>query len=353
MSFLLTSTRTIKLFFAHSNSRDDEKLRVKLEPHLSSLQPLRVSINWHKSQTLAGKDWKQESYSHLNTSQVIVLLVSPDFLAAEDCRNITKRAMERHNAGKACIIPVKLRPIDNWQATPFSKLQCLPKNGEPVTSRFWARQDDAFVDIVGNIRAEVENLEKEQRQLQLIREQQKAAIFASINRFFSNQSFRRIIRDIKLPTRSVGIAASMIAVVAFVRFCSPSSETQVENFLAEGQNKFERGDYQEAFESYNKALEIEPKNIEAYIGRGNARSYLKDYKAAIQDYTRVISLSPESADAYMNRAVVRCTLGDKQGTIKDYQKAANLYAKQGATDQRKQALNRLKNLQQCGARSSN
>ncbi len=53
MSFLPTSTRTIKLFFAHSSSRDDEKLRVKLESHLSSLEPLRVNINWHKSQTLA------------------------------------------------------------------------------------------------------------------------------------------------------------------------------------------------------------------------------------------------------------------------------------------------------------
>ncbi len=67
MSFLLTSTRTIKLFFVHSNSRDDQKLRVKLELHLSSLEPLRVSINWHKSQRLAGRDWKQESYQHLNT----------------------------------------------------------------------------------------------------------------------------------------------------------------------------------------------------------------------------------------------------------------------------------------------
>ncbi|MBW4450782.1 MAG: tetratricopeptide repeat protein [Spirirestis rafaelensis WJT71-NPBG6] len=263
----------------------------------------------------------------------------------------------------------------------------LPRNGQPVTSRSWARQDEAFVNIVENIRVEVEKLEEEQRQQQQIREQQKAAIFASINRFFSNQSFGRFIRDINLPTRSVGIAASVIAVVGFVKFCSPSSETQVENLLTQGKNKFERGDYQAAnedytkamkinsrnlqaylgrgkahfylqddkaaAEDYTKAIKIDPKNIEAYIGRGNARSYLKNYKAAIQDYTRVISLSPESANAYMNRAVIRCTLGDKQGTIKDYQKAANLYAKQGGRDKRKQVLNRLKNLQQCGARSSN
>jgi TIR domain len=120
MSFVLTSTRTIKLFFAHSSSSKDEKLRKGLESHLkSSLHTPEVVINWHQSQSLTGRDWKQKSYPRLNTAHVIVLLVSPDFLAADDCRNITERAMERQNAGKAHVIPVKLRPIDNWQATPF------------------------------------------------------------------------------------------------------------------------------------------------------------------------------------------------------------------------------------------
>ncbi|RAM51979.1 MAG: hypothetical protein C6Y22_08655 [Hapalosiphonaceae cyanobacterium JJU2] len=344
MFFFLRNSRAIKIFFVHSNSRDDEKLRVKLETHLSSLQLPKESIKWHSSQTPAGRDWKKESYQHINTVQVIVLLVSPDFIKMDDCRNMTKRAMERHNTGKARVIPVKLRRIDNWQAQPFGNLQYLPRNGEHVTSRFWPRQDDAFVDIVENIRAEIEKLEEEQRQQQLIRKQQKDAKIATIQNFISNQSFERKI-----------IAASMIAfvVVALVVFFSrPSSERQVENLLTQAQNKYDKGEYQGATEDYTKAIDIAPNNVEAYIGRGNAHAYLKNYKAAMNDYTQVIRLAKEEADAYMNRAVVRCALGDKQGTIQDYQKAASLYGKQGATNERKQALDRLQNLQQCLPHSS-
>lgn len=388
MSFLLTSTRTIKLFFAHSNSPYDEKLRKNLKSHLSSLQPLKVSINWQKNQKLPGRDWKQESYQHLNTSQMIVLLVSPDFLAADDCRNITRRAMEQHNAGKASVIPVKLRPIDNWQATPFGHLQCLPYNGEPITSRFWPRQDDAFVDIVGNIREEVEKIQEDQRQLQLIQDQQKAEIFASINRFISKYSLNRIIRGRNVPIFSVGIAASVIGIAVLLGFCNSSPEMQVNNLLSQGQDKLDRRDYQGASEDYTQAIQIAPKNINAYIKRGHAHHFLKDYQAAIKDYTQAIKivptnvtayikrgdaqyslkkyqaaiddytkairLSPDSVDAYKNRGFVyEKNLQNKQEAIKDYKKLATIYKKQGATDKYKKTTYKIQKLQQRKPQSSN
>ncbi|MEH2466973.1 tetratricopeptide repeat protein [Nostoc sp.] len=388
MSLLLTSTITIKLFFAHSNSRDDKKLREKLEPHLSSLEPLRVIINWYKGQTLTGRDWKKESYQHLNTSQLIVLLVSPDFLTADDCKNITRWAMKRHNAGQAYVIPVKLRPIDNWQATPFGHLQCLPYNGEPITSRFWPRQDDAFVNIVEKIREEVEKIQEDQRQLQLIREQQKSDFFASINRWISNHSLNRIIRGINLWTFSLGIAASVIGVTALLGFCSYSSQMQVNNLLSQGQDKLNRQDYQgaskdyteaikiapkninayikrghahhflkdyqAAIKDYNQAIQIAPKNVQAYIKRGDARYSLKKYQAAIDDYTKAIRLSPDSVDAYKNRGFVyEKNLQNKQEAIKSYQKAATLYKKQGATDKYKKIIYKIQKLQQKKPQSSN
>ncbi|MEH2303718.1 tetratricopeptide repeat protein [Nostoc sp.] len=335
MSFLLTSTKTIKLFFAHSSSRDDEKLRVKLESHLSSLEPLKVDINWYKKQTLAGRDWKQESYQHLNISQVIVLLVSPDFLSADDCRKIMRRAMELHNAGKACVIPVKLRLIDNWQATPFGHLQSLPDNGEPITSKSWPRQDDAFVNIVGNIRQEVEKIQEEQRQLELIREQKKSEIFASINRFISNHFINRIISGINIPTFSVG-AASIIGVLVLLGFCNYSPKIQINSLLIQGQDKLDRHDYQGASEDYTQAIQIAPKNTDAYIKRGDARYSLKDYQGAIKDYTQAIQIAPKNINAYIERGHIRHVLKDYQAAIKDYTQAikidpkkVNAYIKRG------------------------
>ncbi len=257
---------------------------------------------------------------------MIVLLVSPDFLAADDCKNITRWAMERDNAGKACVIPVKLRPIDNWQATQFGHLQYLPDNGEPITSRFWARQDDAFVNIVGNIREEVEKRQEEQRQLQLIRDQQKSEIFASINRFVSNHSINRIIPGINIPTFSVG-AASIIGVLVLLGFCNYSPEIQVNSLLTQGQDKLDRRDYQGASEDYTLVIQIAPKNIDAYIKRGDVRYSLKDYQGAIKDYTQAIQIAPKNINAYIKRGKTRHFIKNYQGAIKDYNQAIQIVPK--------------------------
>jgi hypothetical protein len=61
-----------------------------------------------------------------------------------------QRAIERHQAGEARVIPILLRPVD-WAGAPFSQLEVLPKNHQPVTT--WASQDEAFREIAEGIRA--------------------------------------------------------------------------------------------------------------------------------------------------------------------------------------------------------
>ncbi|WP_158054542.1 tetratricopeptide repeat protein [Scytonema sp. HK-05] len=270
--------------------------------------------------------------------------------------------MKLYNTGKALVIPVKLRQIDHWEATPFRDLQPLPINGEPVDNRrFWINQNEAFVNIAQGIREEIEKLEQEQRQRQFTIAEQ-AAIFAPINSLISNQFFQRIIRSPNISTRSVPIAVGVLAVtaLAFYNFSaknpaesffnqgeqksekSYSQQNQAKNFFNQGKKKSGNGQYLGAVKDYNQAIQIDPNYTDAYIGRGDAHYFLKDYEAAIEDYTQVIRLVPDLADAYMIRAIARCELRDKQGAIKDNREAATLYAKQGATAKHNKALKRLK-----------
>ncbi|MHB8714073.1 MAG: hypothetical protein ACYC9T_17395, partial [Trichloromonadaceae bacterium] len=77
-------------------------------------------------------------------------LVSSDFLSSDYCYDIEmKRAMERHSAEEARVIPVILRPCD-WHDAPFGKLLATPPDGKPVT-RF-PTLDDAFVMVVADIK---------------------------------------------------------------------------------------------------------------------------------------------------------------------------------------------------------
>jgi len=78
-------------------------------------------------------------------------------MASNYCYDIEmQRAIERHDAGNARVIPIILRPCD-WKGSPFSKLQILPKDGKPVTQ--WSDRDSAFLNVVEGIRRAVDTLQ--------------------------------------------------------------------------------------------------------------------------------------------------------------------------------------------------
>jgi hypothetical protein len=100
---------------------------------------------------LPGDDRAQVINDRLNSADIILLLISADSISDHTCYDIEiNRAMERHQAGEASVIPILLRPVD-WQGAPFSQLPVLPKNQQPVTS--WSDRDAAFQEIAEGIRA--------------------------------------------------------------------------------------------------------------------------------------------------------------------------------------------------------
>lgn len=81
---------------------------------------------------------------------------------------------------------------------------------------------------------------------------------------------------------------------------------------------------EEAIAGFNKALELDPKNLTAYGNRGVAKANLGRSDEAIADYDRVLELDPNYAKAYMNRGVARARLGQHQEAIADLDKAIDL-----------------------------
>ncbi|MCF4967557.1 GUN4 domain-containing protein [Nostoc sp. CMAA1605] len=163
---------SFKLFFSYSHK--DETLRDELAYHLSILEKQGVISSWHDREIRAGEQWHDQISDNLNTADIILLLVSAYFLASNYCWDVeVKKAIERHDKGEACVIPVILRPVD-WTGAPFAKLQALPKNAEPVMSRNWHSQDEAFADVARGIRAAVEKRKQERAKLQHKQQEAKA-----------------------------------------------------------------------------------------------------------------------------------------------------------------------------------
>lgn len=144
----------VQIFYSYSHK--DESLRKRLENHLAILQRQGLITGWHDRMIGAGREWKGEIDVALESAQVILLLISPSFVASDYCYDVEmKRALERHEMGQAKVIPVILRPVD-WHAAPFGKLQALPRDAKAVTS--WRVQDEAFKNVAEGIRGAVEEL---------------------------------------------------------------------------------------------------------------------------------------------------------------------------------------------------
>jgi ribosomal protein L40E len=150
------SEKSIEVFFSYASK--DERLVSELEKHLSIMQRQGLIIGWHDSKIDAGQEWKEESNVHLDKADIILLLISADFMTSEHCySNQMKRAIDRHDKGEAVVIPVLLRAVDS-EGAPFSKLKVLPKNMIPVTR--WRIRDEAFTDIAKGIRSAIKKILK-------------------------------------------------------------------------------------------------------------------------------------------------------------------------------------------------
>lgn len=144
----------VSVFYSYSHK--DEELRVQLQNHLSILRRKKIISEWNDRCISAGREWEGQIDSNLRSAQVILLLISADFLASDYCYDIeTKFALDRHESGDARVIPIILRACD-WKYAPFGKLQALPKDAVPVTS--WNNLDEAFNDIAAKLGAVIRNM---------------------------------------------------------------------------------------------------------------------------------------------------------------------------------------------------
>lgn len=136
------------VFFSYSHA--DGALRDQLEKQLAMLKRQGVIETWHDRRIGAGQEIHSSIDEHINTDDIILLLVSSDFIASDYCYDVEmQRAMERHGNKEAVVIPVILRACD-WHSAPFGKLKAVPLDGKPITQ--WTDIDDAMLQVAKAVR---------------------------------------------------------------------------------------------------------------------------------------------------------------------------------------------------------
>ncbi len=144
-----------------SYSHRDEPRRDRLEKHLALLKREGRITLWHDREIRGGEGWAERISDHLETADLVLLLVSADFLASDYCYETEMtRALERHNGGEARAVPIVLKPCD-WQSAPFGRLQALPRDDRPVAS--WDDEEAAWAVVAKELRTVIEELLESRR----------------------------------------------------------------------------------------------------------------------------------------------------------------------------------------------
>ena len=151
----------IKIFISYSHH--DEGLRQELDTHLSSLKQQGLIDVWHDRRIIGGSELDPEINKLLSSANIILLLISPDFIASNYCYNVElQAALQKHKNGTATVLPVILRPCD-WHDLPFGGLLVSPPDGKPIIK--YPSLDDGFQEVVKEIKRIIEK--SNQRSLEI------------------------------------------------------------------------------------------------------------------------------------------------------------------------------------------
>jgi len=147
----MESPNAVRVFISYSHR--DKQYRDELLRHLAPLRLMGLISDLHDGKLTAGADWSTELREYLESSPVILLLVSNDYLSSQFAMAEMQRAMERGREGTARVVAIIARPCA-WQKSPFAQFNVLPAGGKPVST--FKDRDKIWVVIVEAIREVVE-----------------------------------------------------------------------------------------------------------------------------------------------------------------------------------------------------
>jgi len=141
--------RQVYIAYAHA----DKSFLDKLSTHLNTMERQGLISAWTDEEILAGEDYLQATEAQIANAQIIMLLVSADFLASDFCVDrLLQPILQKHAQGTATVIPIIVRYCD-WYTMPFAKAKALPLlDGKVVPIKDWADPDKAYYSISQELR---------------------------------------------------------------------------------------------------------------------------------------------------------------------------------------------------------
>jgi len=150
------SSNPLEIFISYSHK--DENYLDDFQTHLSTLKRKELIEVWTDKGITPGQEWDSQIKGNLETADIIIFLVSPDFIASDYIHDIEiEKAIEKYKRGENVIIPIVIRTCD-FGSLEIAKFQALPKGAKPVST--WADKDEVWSDVVNQLKLVVQNVAK-------------------------------------------------------------------------------------------------------------------------------------------------------------------------------------------------
>ena len=153
----MAQNENIKIFIAYS--REDQHILNRLRTNLKVLERTQNIQVWYDGEIEVGSDWQKQIKTNLYSADIILLLVSENFIASDYCYDTEMtEALSLHDQNKVRTVPVIAKEC-LWQRMPFARLQALPEDGKAITAKDWDTPNRPYLQIV----TQLENIVKDIR----------------------------------------------------------------------------------------------------------------------------------------------------------------------------------------------
>ena len=256
-----------KVFITYAHK--DREAKDKLIECLDVMAQEELIEIWHDNEILPGDRWRDAISNNLQSSDILLYLVSAASLASKNCNKELTDALEKTGLR---IVPLILEACD-WLGHQISNFQALPDFGKPITA--WKPESDGWQNVV--------------------------------------QGIRKMIEDMLAPAQSS----------SGTKPDKPDGEDTAEQFQL-ANVLFMLDQLDRAVDIYSNIIQLDLQNASAYTNRGIVKIHLRRYEAAIADLDQALTLNPQDTRAYTNRGVAKGCLRQDEAAIVDFDQVLTL-----------------------------
>lgn len=152
--------KAIQVFISYS--KDDKEHRLELEKRLKLISRQFKVKAWTDAQLMAGGLVHEDIKHELVSADIVLLLISPDFMATDYCYEVElPLALERYQAKQNTVIPIIVRETPDWSTQVINDFKlgditALPTKGKPLDD--WPNKDKFWADVQTGIKNRVVHL---------------------------------------------------------------------------------------------------------------------------------------------------------------------------------------------------